>query len=319
MPKQLDKINQQLQDLHEEKQLNSKLGIRIKEIYTQLKKLASQVKKRKSKLENERSDFERYQKYNTSKLFRAILGGRETQLEKERQEYLQAALEYNSTVDTIELLEFELDVIHKKYRDESALELKLNDLVKKKEQKLKSFDLIAAKSISRFDTKIFDQRALIIDIIEAEQIGIECQQLLNAIIRNLNKVRNWGYSNFGGQGSYSTYAKRSFIEKSRMLIANTNVKLGKFSKELSDVYKNIDEQVESKFKLDTFDNFINIFFDNLITDWIIQQKIFNALKNIKAVLQMVNRLLTTLKTDHQLAIDTITSLEKEKTLFIINL
>ena len=158
------------------------------------------------------------------------------------------------------------------------LEEKLNDLIKKKEEKLKSFDLIAANSISRFDSKIFDQRTLIIAIIEAEQIGNECLQLLKEIMRNLNKVKNWGYTNYGGQGSYSTYAKRSFIEKSRMLIANTNVNLGKFSKELSDVYNGVDKQSESNFKLETFDNFINIFFDNLITDWIVQQKIFNALK-----------------------------------------
>ena len=125
MHHQLEKINKQLQDLHEEKQLNSKLGIRIQEIKKQLQNLDIQVKKRKSKLEDERSDFERYQKYNTSKLFRTILGSREVQLEKERQEYLQAALEYNTTVDTIDLLEFELGVIHKKHTDESKFRRKI--------------------------------------------------------------------------------------------------------------------------------------------------------------------------------------------------
>ncbi len=311
MNKELEKINDKLQNLYEERQQNTKLGKRIREVNGKLTKLHNQAKKRKSALSKEKKQFERVEKYSTNKLFKTILGDREKQLEKERQEYLQAALEYNSIVDMIELLDYELEVIGGKHQNEEALELKLDKLIVEKENKLKIYDKKASEAIKSYDSKILNQKLLLKEMDEAEQVGKYCMSLLNDTIRNLRKVQNWGYVDSG----YGNYAKRSFVEKSRILVANTKVHLDKFSKELSDVYSNLNVE----FQLENFNNFINIFFDNLITDWIIQRQIHNALNNISSVKDKVNRLLANLQSDVNTAQATIVKLIEDKKEFIVNL
>ena len=48
-------------------------------------------------------------------------------------------------------------------------------------------------------------------------------------------------------------------------------------------------QTKLYIKLDGFGRFIHIFFDNLISDWVIQRKIKNALNNVESTFDKTRR------------------------------
>jgi hypothetical protein len=80
--------------------------------------------------------------------------------------------------------------------------------------------------------------------------------------------------------------KHNAINRAKNATQQAKHKLKLFDRELIDV--NI-EQTQLYIKLDGFGRFIPIFFDNLISDWVIQRKIKNALNNVESTFDKTRR------------------------------
>jgi len=59
-------------------------------------------------LDKENKDYEELEKLSIRSIFHKVLGSKEEQMEKEKQEYLQASLKYDEAKKAIELLEIML-------------------------------------------------------------------------------------------------------------------------------------------------------------------------------------------------------------------
>jgi hypothetical protein len=86
--------------------------------------------------------------------------------------------------------------------------------------------------------------------------------------------------------------------------------LRQFEIELADVYRQ--QNYTLKIELGSFNSFVHVLFDNLISDWVIQQKIQNAVSNVAAVRDRVTRLLGNLEADRRSTGDEIGRLLKER-------
>lgn len=117
-------------------------------------------------------------------------------------------------------------------------------------------------------------------------------------------------------GSITSYLKHSNLDKARNLAYKTQYHLQLFREELHDVYEftNADYvRLEASFNLDAFTHFTDIFFDNLISDWIVQRRIRNGLANIRAVQDKVRRLLMTLESEEKDLKEINEELKQQKT------
>ena len=92
--------------------------------------------------------------------------------------------------------------------------------------------------------------------------------------------------------------------------------LNRFENELRDVYN--PRQLNLSLNLDSFTRFIDIFFDNLISDWVVQQRIRNALSNVVSVKDKASRLIGTLEMDDKDLVVKMKQLEKEKKQLVLN-
>ena len=88
------------------------------------------------------------------------------------------------------------------------------------------------------------------------------------------------------QSTYYSQMKHNAINRAKNATQQAKHKLKLFDRELIDV--NI-EQTQLYIKLDGFGRFIPIFFDNLISDWVIQRKIKNALNNVESTFDKTRR------------------------------
>lgn len=266
---------------------------RVKESEGELKTAKSSLNKLSNSMDKELEDLNQMESMSVKAVFYKVLGSKEEQLEKERQEYLQASLKFNEQKDKIELLEFELGVLNKKLRSKTQLVNDLANLKKEREREILNTNPQKAEhllTLSRnLDHNILKQR----EIEEAIQAGNKCANTIKEIIKELKAAQHWGkWDMYGNDGRRAGHMKHTAIDRAKNLANIANHELHKFSKELADTGEYSDG---FQITMDYFSSFMDVFFDNLITDWIMQQKIVNSLNMMHSNLDKVQRILISLK------------------------
>ncbi|MBK6817919.1 MAG: hypothetical protein IPG82_21350 [Saprospiraceae bacterium] len=282
----------------------------------EIEKVNREVQTLEQQMRKEFEDIENLEKLGMKALFYKVLGSQEEQLEKERQEYLQASLKYDQVRKNLELLEFEYNILKKKSGNLATIEQKLNDLSVRQEKELINMPGAAALEIKKIYLQIDQQERLKIDISEAIKAGLKALECIDAVIAGLQQAHNWGQWDVSGRNPMSNHLKYSAIDKAKDWAYESNRQLKVFEKELLDVYKQIPEDFQ--LHIDSFNRFIDVFFDNLITDWIIQQKIYNALNNTLNIRDKVVRMIKTLEGENPKVAQTISTLEQRKKEFILS-
>ncbi len=224
---------------------------------------------------------------------------------------MQAVLKYDEYKKSVELLEFEKGVLAEKLKKGPELKKKKQQYINEREKKLIASNSPVGRHLVELEKEIQDKFYLKREIHEALLMGAKAVDMLNQMVNSLQTARNWGrYDLAGGGKGMTSYMKHSNIDQARALAYKLKHILVKFEDELYDVYDR--EQFEISFKLDSFTHFTDIFFDNLITDWIVQQKIRNALANVLNVQDRVSRIVETLKHELKNMENGIVYLEKKK-------
>ncbi len=240
-------------------------------------------------LEKEYKDVKEIEGLSMKSLFKKVLGSREKQIEKERQEYLQATLKYNDFKKQVEVLEYERDLLKKKVIDIKLYENKLEALKKKREKELLRSNSEQGKQLMKIVYQIDDLIRYRKEVNEAVDAGNASKNELNKLIAYLKKAKDWGSWDMASSRSRSaSYYKKGAIDNAQKSAHYTQRQLNKFQQELYDV--GVRNQ-EFEINIGTFNSFMDIFFDNLISDWVIQQKIKNALGNVELTKDKVIRLL----------------------------
>lgn len=128
------------------------------------------------------------------------------------------------------------------------------------------------------------------EINEARTAAYDVLYLLREVERQLKGARNWGIYDMLGGGFLSTLIKHGKVDKAETLLRQVQAKLIILQKELGDVHVNS----ASEICLTGFERFMDYAFDNILTDWIVQSKIQNSLKEVTAVIAEVQRVIDVL-------------------------
>lgn len=260
--------------------------VQVNNSYAELKRLSNI-------LEKEHADIEQLEALSVKGLFHKVLGSKEQQLEKERQEYLQASLKYNEHKKSIEVLEYEKELLEKKLKSDETLTKQLKALKKDREHEILTSDTQLSKqllSISEQADRLFIHKQ---EVSEAHGQGRKCLEILDLIIHELQKAKQWGqWDMYGGGRRRTGYFKHDAVDRARNLSYQAKHKLIRFKKELADIGI---EAYHMDVNVENFGSFTDIFFDNLISDWIIQKKIHNSLINIQRVKDKIINLSHALK------------------------
>ena len=285
-------MDEKIQLLHDELFQIEKTNKRLIIIKHHLELLYNDLLIHKSKLNKEHQDVLKLEKTSSISLFRNILGNSKEQLEKERQEYLQAVLEYNSIANEINLLRYEQELLTKKLKDTTELDRQLEYYLKIKEQKLLVNNAEQAKQIKVFNKEIDHLRTFKRELMEAKQVALAVDKILGKAFSKLKKIKNFQYTQMGGTGRYSSYAKKSYIDGAIKDASEINFFLTKLDKELSDIYTQY-----TFFSIYKYQNFVDSFYDHLITDWVLQSRLKNAMNCLQSADDQIKRIIATLDND----------------------
>ncbi len=289
-------LGEEIKNLLEEHQILKKASSRLNEIVPDIEKLKRELIPLERQMQKEFEDVEKLEKIGMRALFHKVLGNQEAQMEKERQEYLQASLKYDQVRKSLELLEFEKNILQKKAGSIGAIEKRLAELSATQEKELINMSGPASLELKKIYAQVETLQRLKIDINEAIKAGLKALECIDAVVAGLQQAHNWGQWDMSGRNPMSNHLKYSAIDKAKDWAYEANRQLKVFEKELLDVYRQIPEDFQ--LHIDSFNRFIDVFFDNLITDWIIQQKIYNALNNTLNIRDKVVRMIKTLEAEH---------------------
>lgn len=122
---------------------------------------------------------------------------------------------------------------------------------------------------------------------EAINAGNRALRSLREAQDNLNSAKNWGIWDMFGGGFISTMAKHSKIDCAKENIEQAKYDLKNFSQELNDVNLAYHLDIETG----DFLSFADWFFDGFVVDWMVQDKIKQASRQVAEALQKVEEIL----------------------------
>jgi len=270
----LEKLSSRLTEIVEQKRLKKKLEQNLISVQEELREKNSILESLRINLEEEKVDVEKIERTSLTALFYSVLGSREQQLEKERQELLSAQLKYQQTKYQVDFLEQEQNSLSQQLGSLANIDSEYLSVLTEKEQLLRQSNQSIANELTDLEVRVATQKSEMKEISEAINAGKTVVSGLEQVIDSLRSAEGWGTWDMLGGGLISTAIKHSRIDEARNGILDVQTKMSLFRRELADVQKTIDLTIN----IGEFSTFADYFFDDLIFDWIVQSKIVDSLE-----------------------------------------
>ncbi len=303
----LSEIQTQIQATIGELETLKKINSHLTEINSQLQMSYSKIEIMDAQLDKELRDIDELEKIGVKALFHRTLGSQEQQLEKERQDYLELSLKYKQVKAEVELMEYERELLKKKSVKLPQIQNKLIQLKDLRQKEiLNGSDLQLREDYLTVLDKLDLNVAISKEIDEALDTGQESIRSVESIISALNKASDWGDWT---PERKAKYAKQRAMDDAIRLLPIARHRLNLFVKEMADLGEN---DIQIKLNPLQFNSFTDFFFDNLISDWIVQKKIVSTRNDLMRTLSYIKRLVMTLNREAQLIQKEQISLQHQK-------
>jgi hypothetical protein len=216
------------------------------------------------------------------------------------------------------LIRFELDLLTKKEQQEVAVERRIDSLIAHREEELLIHDPSAGHTLKGIHKETDKLNAYAIEVEEAYTAGTKALDLVRLTESHLLEARQfgqgdiWGIDRLQGIGSLK---HRSIDHAKEMAFQSTHA-LRHFTNEIRDVFRHLN--LHFNMDIEEIKRFTDIFFDNLITDWKVQQKINKSLAKVSSTRQQVEDLVHQLNQERGIIKDKLDALEKQRTRVILD-
>lgn len=274
----MEKINYQIQELLLEQSQNDYISERINYLEDELKKLSIKERTYLLRSEEELNDIKQLERLGLKTLFKKVLGNLEEQMEKERQEYLLAVMQHKSILEEIEIITFECDLLKQKFKNPMLIRENLHQLIKKKEFTLKSFDTKFSEALFKMQSEIGRYKLVSQKINGLDKKAEASREVLEKILSELNEVKDWPPS---GTRNYASFAKKKYIDRARSVAIQAKVRLEEFTELSLKIFK--EEMIQ--YDLSSFEFFLDRFYSNLITDYVVKSQLEKTSNDIRRTLE----------------------------------
>lgn len=281
----LQDLSARLSKIVEQKRLKEKLERDVHAVETELRDKSARLESLGAQLDQEKVDVEKMERISLTALFYSVLGSREQQLEQERQELLSVQLLYQQTKYQVEALQQDQASLLQRLNKLTGIESEYEFLLSEKEQLLHQSSQAVAQELIALSEQTANLDAEVKEMTEAITAGNEVVSGLDQVIESLESAENWGAWDILGGGLISTAIKHSRIDDARSGVNDVQVKISQFKRELADVRRNVELQID----IGELISFADFFFDGLIVDWIVQSKISESREQTKKAKNVVTQ------------------------------
>ena len=285
-------ISKHLQELAEKRLWKNKLEIDLASVKTKLSGQQELLSLLEEKRLLEKQDVDLLKGLTLKALFASILGSKEEQIQKERQELLRVEMQIRSTRHLIDSLQSDANHLQDQINQLKNIEVDYQQAFKQKEQYLINQNPKTATEILENSNRLAQSRNQIKEIEEAIQAGLSVQEGLNQMLKSLNSANNWGIWDMLDGGLLVTMIKHDHMDTARDASDMVKAKITTFQRELKDVSQFEELYVD----IEPLERFADLLLDSLIFDWVVQSKIIRSREHTLSAISQVGKVLQTLET-----------------------
>ncbi|MCP4728260.1 MAG: hypothetical protein GY863_24705 [bacterium] len=287
-----EELNRSLIEIREKVRERDRLKILLDESEKSLESESEKYVQYEKILKKELADVEKLENSSLTGLFYSILGSKEDQLEKERQEYLAAKLKFDRCSHTVDSLKKEIARLKSQLSELDGIETELKNVITEKENLIAGEGGLHLKKLTENAEKTADAESLAKELAEAVSAGKDVLAEAGNVVKSLKSAKGWGTFDLLGGGIIATAVKHSKMDKAKESANRIQELLLRFNRELKDVDVH---GAGMTVDVSSFLTFADYFFDNLITDWIVQSRIKNSLDSALDLNQRVTDIVSSLE------------------------
>ncbi len=284
-------IERQLRKLYEDIIAKEKIEIHLKNIDRLILQEEEALKIAELQTQKEGDDITRLEGKSLYVIFKIILGTKEQELEKERQEYLQAYLKKNAIIDCLKSLKQEKEILLQSYSGKFNAKKQFDKLLTKKKKEIEVEQPELAKMIIHFEGNIANHKSRITELHQAIREGKKTSKILESILVSLDQIEKWGNS----YGRISPGLRTKVKGKVQRKIHQANKNLQNFEKELFDLSDHYNHNYSRQ--INEIKDFVDQFLDSLITDWIVKKEIVHSANIVSNLIDKVTRIVGMLENE----------------------
>lgn len=279
---------------------------------SRLNELERQIIRLELDLATEQADVDKLTKMTLTNLFHTLLRSKDEQLELERQQALSVALKLQEAQQERDKLKEDIIQAGMIMTSNQSAEKDYYRLLSEQEQALRTMP-DKATELMAMENDIAAQKAVVRELNEAFSAGRRVLASLEPAINSLDKAINWGnWDTWGNGGLISTHIKHEHIDDAKASIAAANHELKSFRDELADLKQNLDIHIDISGLL----KFGDYWFDGLITDWIVQQRIKETQERTSEAAHQVRIVVNKLQSEYKAAEGILVGLQSKRTAWL---
>jgi hypothetical protein len=287
-----EQLNRELTESREQIRRRDQLRRRLDLVEIEIRAQKNRLEMLRETLKQEEADVRRLEGLGVMALFATILGNKEKQLAKERQEALSARLKHDEASFAIEALTDEARSCREKLEHLADVDQRHHDLLDRKEILLRRGDKKAELRLVELAEQVGGRRADVQELEEVRTTGLKARESLDLVIDHLQKAENWGSWDVWGGGVIPGSMKYSNLDHARSHAHAAQHHLRAFHRELLDV----GEQNLATIEPEAFLKFADLFFEKLLVDWVMQVRIQESLAAARKASERVRLTLDAVET-----------------------
>ena len=268
-----------------------RLELMVSDLTVQQAELAEKVRHLEAQKRGEEADVERLEGHSLAALFYGLIGKSEEKLDKERREAAEARVRYDAA--SRELASVEEDLLRRRAElaELEGCEQRFERALDAKAAELKATGGSAADAILRLEEREAACEHQDRELGEAIAAGAEALATADDILSSLGSAGGWATFDLLGGGLLADLGKYAHLDEAQRMIEELQVQLRRFKTELVDVSVGADFQVG----IDGFLRFADFFFDGLIADWAVMDRISSSEEQMQNTRDQIQAVLDTLE------------------------
>ena len=311
LQQQLRESIQELEQLRKVQEHTAQLQVRLRAEEKDLEVMEKMLAK-------EQMDVEALEREGLTTMFHKFLGDREQKLDKEREEYLRASLRFNELHKSVQLIRFELDLLLKKEQNLETVERRIATLIAFREEELMKLDPAVTLVLQGINAQVDKLHRYEAEVEEAIAAGTAALEFVRGAEHYLNEAQIMGQRDMWGSRRYGYgigQMKHEAIDHARNMAYQSKQALIRFGHEVRDVFK--DTPLQFNMEIEEFGRFADVFFDNIITDYLVQSKISKSLNTVSGTRMQVDSIMASLNNERNIIREKLDKLEMERKKVVI--
>lgn len=242
-------------------------------------------------LEEEKEDVEQLKSFSLANIFSTIAGNKQEKLMKREKEVIEAKLKYQEAYKVLHEMEDEKQGYLQKINQLGDVDAQYKAILDRKEQLIHDKESIWSEELFKLTEAEAEIVGGLQEYQEAIEAGTIARQALDEAVQSFDKAKNWSTFDLFGGGLITTAIKHSHLDDAKKTVHDAEKRLRQFQDELFDIENHMKVDLDISELL----TFADYFFDGIVVDWMVHNKIHQAMSQIEETFELVKITLQTLE------------------------